>query len=352
MDIFSTYYLNGVIVQNIRPMAKLFMQFFPSVIQSDKEEIITDYTKNHRARLTPFVHPMAKGKVVEGLGYSTKSLKPAYLKDIRAHYPHKYQKRMAGENFGGTMTTEQRMKAAIAADIQDQRDMLENRLEVMAAEAVIHGTATIKGEGFDSKVEFGRSASTFVTLSGTSAWNHADMTLGKIFGHLEDLAEQMRDHSGAVPNVFVMDSKAWQHIRNVIAKVGEEKINAWLDRSNKAADFIKLNLAPTIGAIDGLNFKGTFGDFPIYTFQSAYQDPEDGKIKQIMPENTLLMISSSQLDGVRHYGAIHDVDVMRPMPFYASSWIEKNPSVRMLQLESAPLLVPYRPDSVFTVKVA
>lgn len=359
MDIYSTYYLNGVVVTGLRTMPKLFSQMFTETILSDKEEIAFDEATTVRPRLTPFVHPMAKGRVVEGLGYQTRSLKPAYVKDIRAHYPHKYQKRMAGEDFGGTMTTDQRMRAALAADVQDQLDMLNNRFEAMAAEAVIYGTQTIKGEGFDSLVDFGRDPATKIALSGADKWDTLPATptkeqcvafLDKVFGQLEAWAEMMRDNVSATPSFILMDSKAWGHIRRALSFV--DASGTLLDKSNKGYDRISVDLTPSMAGEMGLNAKGTFGDFPIFTFQSEYMDPETGQMKRLMPDNTVLLIARSMLMGVRHFGAILDIDVLRPLPYWSDSWTEKNPSVRMLQLQSAPLMVPYRPNAVLTVTVA
>jgi len=199
MDLFSTYTLNRVVVPRLRTMPKLFLTMFPSVIQSDKDEILYDVTKAIRPGATPFVHPMAKGRVIEGAGYSTKSLKPAYVKDIRVHTPHQNLKRLAGEQLGGTLTQEQRMLARVASDVQDQMDRLQNRFEVMAAEAVIFGTQTIKGEGFDELVDFGKSAASKTVLAGANKWNDPDITIDKMFGQLEVLAEDMRNRIGAAP---------------------------------------------------------------------------------------------------------------------------------------------------------
>jgi len=47
-----------------------------------------------------------------------------------------------------------------------------------------------------------------------------------------------------------------------------------------------------------------------------------------------------------------DVDVLVARERYSQSWVERNPSRRMLMLESAPLLVPYRPNSSKKITVA
>ncbi len=358
MDLYSTYTLNGVVVPALRTMPKLFLTLFPSVVQSDKEEVLVDYEKTTRPRITPFVHPMAKGKVIEGVGYNTRSLKPAYLKDIRSHYPHKALKRRAGEPLGGTLTVEQRMLANLINDQQDQMNMFQNRLEVMAAEAVIHGRATISGEGFGTGVDavlvdFGRSASTKVALSGTSKWSDANITIDQIFAQLEDWVEAYRDMHGLVPDFFVMDPKAWQLLR---AKLTADAGKKYLDTTMKGYERISVDLTPSTAGQMGLQAKGSFGDIPIFTFQSEYQDPDTAVMKKIMPDYTVLLINRSHLEGVRHFGAIQSIDendnmVLNAMEYFSSSWTERNPAQRLIQLESAPLIVPYRPNAVWTYTV-
>ena len=126
---------------------------------------------------------------------------------------------------------------------------------------------------------------------------------------------------------------------------------------NRGYDRVSVDLTPNMAGQLGLQAKGSVGDVPIFTFQSEYVDPETGARTKIMPDNTVLMISRSKVHGVRHFGAIQSMDenenfVLNPMEYFASSWTERNPTMRMLQLESAPLMVPYYPDAVQTITVA
>lgn len=357
MDLYSTYTLNRVIVPSLRTMPKLFLTLFPEMVQSDKQEILYDVTKTKRQGVTPFVHPMARGKVIEGAGYSTKSLQPAYVKDIRVHTPHQNLKRRAGEPLGGNLTPQQRMLAALAADAQDQMDILNNRFEVMAAEAVIYGRQTIKGEGFDALVDFQKSAASKTILSGAAKWDDANITIDTMFGQLEDTAEDMRDRIGQTPDYVVMDPKAWKLMRAKL--LASDKGGAkYLDKQNRGYDRVSVDLTPSLAGQMGLQAKGSFGDIPIFTFQSEYVDPETGTVKKTMPDNTVLMICRDKFQGVRHFGAIQSINpqteefVLNAMEYFASSWTEKNPASRQLQLESAPLMVGYYPDAVQTITVA
>ena len=101
----------------------------------------------------------------------------------------------------------------------------------------------------------------------------------------------------------------------------------------------------------GAQYKGTYGNFPIYVYTGSYIDPADNTVKKYMPDYTVVL-AGSQLQGVRHFGAIMDVDVLVSREMYAKSWTEQNPSRRWLMMESAPLLVPYNPNSAKKITVA
>lgn len=355
-DIYSTYALNRVVVPALRPMPKFFTSMFPETVLSDKEEIYVDYAKSGYPRVTPFVHPLAKARTVDSIGYATKVLRPAYLKDLRCHYPHKYQKRLAGEMLGGEMTMEQRMIAALTSDMQDQLDMLSNRLEVMAAEAVIHGTQTVRGEGFSDLVDFQRDPSTKIVLSGADAWDlpasptkdEALAFIAKVTTQLEGWAETQRDAIGSTPDIVLMDRKAWDILRRAMASCHGDN---WLDTENRGYERISTDLTPSMANEIGLSAKGTYGDFSIFTYQCEYQDPETNALARVVPDYSVIMISRSALMGVRHFGAIQDLENLRPAQYFSKSWIEEDPSTRMLLMQSAPLMVPYRPNAVLTIKV-
>jgi hypothetical protein len=96
---------------------------------------------------------------------------------------------------------------------------------------------------------------------------------------------------------------------------------------------------------------GRMGDYAIYTYSGTYTDPEDGQVKQILPANTVL-VGSSGVDGVRHFGAIRDLDAgIQARQYFVKSWVVPDPSRRFLLMQSAPLLVPYRPNALLSATV-
>lgn len=341
MDLYSTAALSGVIYR-LRPLPTFFLDtFFPQVQVSDKEEIYFDYVEE-KPRITPFVHPMRAGKLIENVGYTTKSFKPAYVKDKRVHVPTKAIKRRPGEALLGSLSPEQRLAAVLADDLAEQKKMLHRRFELMAAEAIIYGTQTVKGDGIDMLVDFQRDASLTVTLAGTAKWD--DSTNQDRGQQIEDWDQLLLDTAGVNAEFIIMDRKAWKLLKN------DPTFKARLTQPNVAVQ-PKVEALP-MKAVEGVSFKGWYGEFPVYVYSHTYIDAYDGLTKNAMPDNTVIM-ASTKVDGVRHFGAIQDLDAgLQPLEYFVKSWTEHEPSQRILLAQSAPLMVPYRPNATLRVKVA
>jgi len=57
-------------------------------------------------------------------------------------------------------------------------------------------------------------------------------------------------------------------------------------------------------------------------------------------------MGSRQIEGYRAFGAIRDEAAgFQAVPYYVKSWLEEDPAVRFIMMQSAPLVVPYRVDA-------
>ena len=120
MDIYDTAVLNRTVRLLTPPPPSFFLSLFPEVLEHKTEEVYFDLATD-KPRISPFVHPLLPGKLVESAGYKTKSVKPAYVKDKRVHNPNKGLKRRAGEPIGGNLTPAQRLQALLVQDLVDQQ---------------------------------------------------------------------------------------------------------------------------------------------------------------------------------------------------------------------------------------
>jgi hypothetical protein len=339
LNIFTTAFLNGVVDSLLRPPSFLLDLFFPLVVNSEQEEIKFDVEDGKR-RIAPFVHPLKEGKLVEDLGYQTKTFTPAYIKDKRVFDPSKALKRRAGERIGGEMSNIDRARANVAVALDDQLEMLTRRLEVMAAEVLRTGKSTITGEGYPSVVvDFGRAVGHTVTLGAGSKWGDAGV---KPLDNLEDWALTVAQASGATVTDVVFTVGAWRKFR--------ENADA-----QKAID-IQLgqlaNFQIPIASVEGLEFKGTIGGKRLWVYTGWYVDPQTGNEVAIIQDGWVILVAANGLLGTRHFGAIRDEEAgFQAREFFSKSWITPDPAIRYLLMQSAPLIVPYRPNASMAVQV-
>ena len=200
-------------VQNLKlPSQFLVDTFFPNIIEYTTAEVAIDVDTGKR-RLAPFVSPLVAGKPVEARKYYTNTFAPAYVKDKRPLDPMRPVKRAMGERIGGNLTPQEREAANLAFEIEDQVQMIQRRLEWMAASALKSGTVTITGEGYPTTVvNFNRDAALTITLTSTAVWNTANVVTNKTASpsqNLDTWATLVLQKSGAVVTDVLFTNGAW-----------------------------------------------------------------------------------------------------------------------------------------------
>lgn len=337
-DLFTTSTLKAI-VQDLRvPALGLAAKYFPTVSQDDTEEIHFDVDNKPR-RMAPFVSPLVAGQVVTSRGYQTSTFKPAYVKDKRVFAPNRALKRVMGERIGGgDMSPAERMETLVAMDLQDQIEMIERRLEWMAAQALHSGAVTVAGDQYPSTVvNFGRHADLTKTLTSGARWGE---TGTKPLDDLQDWSDAMVKHSGVALTEVTMTIDAWKIFR------ADADVKSRLDRfrgnSTMQADAHQR---------EGQVFQGMVDQFAIYTYSGWGINPANNTETAHLPAHTVLGCGGNMVEGVRHFGAILDHDALTAEAYFAKSWLEQDPSIRYLLMQSAPLLVPYRVNATFRATV-
>lgn len=341
MDLFTTNFLVGVVEDlRARPApVSLLSLFFPAMITETSEEIHFD-TEDKPRRLAPFVSPLSQGKVVEQLGFATKTFKPAYVKDKRVFDANRPLKRMMGEQLTGTMSPDQRIQAHLVAALADQLAMLRRRKEVMASEVLRTGSCVIAGDEYPSvTVNFGRAGALTKTLTGGAAeWDDAGIDP---ITNIEDWALEVLQLSGAAPTDVVFSIGAWRLFKMDSTGAIRPQFTAAVDIM-RARDQSSIDIGPRPGT--GCVFRGTLGNLRLWTYSDWYVDSA-GVEQPIMPANSLIMGSAS-LEGTQCHGAIRDEEAgFQATEFWPKSWLQQDPSVRYLLAQSAPLVVPFRPNA-------
>lgn len=338
-SIYSTHALMATVRSLKRPKTFLLDNWFKTIQTEESEEIHFDVQVGNR-KIAPFVAPQNKAQVIERDGYRTDTFKTAYVKPLTALRPKDTLKRAMGEQIGGIeLTLQQRRALAVAETLMDHTDRITRVLEIMAASALRTGTVTVSGEGFETQnVNFGRDSDLTIVLEGSDKWNTSTATP---LDDIDEAVEKVHEIEGAEIDSIVMDPFAWRAFRK------DAKVLEALD-NRRAAGISPVELG-TISLAKGAKYVGSIGSLSFYVYSEYYEDV-DGETKPLLPAGTVIGVSSD-LGGVRAFGAIQDEEALIATEFYPTSWVEKNPSARFIMTQSAPLVVPTRPNATFSMSV-
>lgn len=342
MDIFSTHVLNRVVKHLDRPASFLLDTFFPSIQTEDSEEIHFDIDKS-KPRLVPFVSPLVQGKVVDAEGFETRSFKPAYVKDKRRFDPNAPLKRLIGETIGGSLKPMDRREAALNKALTNQVENLTRREEVMAAEALRTGKITVTGEDYPTQIiDFQRDGNLTQVLTGAGRWGESGVNP---LNDIEDWAGLVQMKSGAAARKVIMDPLAWRVFKS------NDKVEKLLDLRRGTSNTLDVDIYARGQGNDKARYAGSIGDFDFWVYNDSYVD-DDGQPQNMLPPYTVLIASQGMLEGTRCYGVIQDEKAnYRASRYFTKSWLEEDPAVRWLLMQSAPLIVPYRPNATFCATV-
>jgi hypothetical protein len=327
---YGTRELLGV-VETLQPIHTYWLDLcFPQTMTFESEEIFFDAVDRGK-RMAPFVSPLVGGKPMVQEGYTTKSFKPAYVKPKDIVDPMRAIKRRAGEMFNGELSLQQRFDAAVADVLKTQMDGHKLRQEWMAAQAVINGSVVVAGEAYPSQtVDFGRAAGQTITLGAGVRWSDAV----DVLVNLQTWAMLMLRAGSPGPFRVTMGADA------LTSFLGQQEVKDQLNTQVRGTA-ASLNTVPVV--YDGAYSVGTIGQYEIWGYNDRYQD-ETGAWVDILGAKEIVMTSQA-IAGVRCFGAIRDVGAMRATEMYPKMWEEQDPSAMMMMTQSAPLMVPTRPNA-------
>ena len=343
-DIFDTNVLVGV-VRNLKlPSTWLLDKFFPRIVESDTEFVSIDVEIGKR-RMAPFVSPLVRGQTVEARRVQTNTFRPAYIKDRRTPDLKRPIRRAIGERIGGAISAQQRMEQNLVYELEDQVQMIQRRLEWMAAQSLQNGTVTIVGEGFPSTlVDFGRDSALTVTLTSTAVWSATNITNATATpaDNITDWVVLVLQKSGAEVTDVVFTPKAWK----LFKRDQSVKDAVWFPRSGDAE--VKFSAQGRRGAVP----LGQWDSLTLWLYNDWYVDPADNTEKPQLVDGTILL-GSPDIEGVRAFGVIEDPDfAYGPLAYAPKTWVEKDPAQRIMLMQSAPLVFPSRPNASMAIKVA
>jgi hypothetical protein len=338
--IYDTNALIQVIPNLKRPQKFLLDTFFPNLVTSDTEFVSIDVDVGLR-RMAPFVSPLVEGKLVEQRRYQTNIFKPAYIKDKRAPDLRKPIRRMIGERIGGELSGAERMAANIEAEMTDQIDLIDRRLEWMAASALNAGAVTITGEGFPTVVvDFGRDAALTIALAGANQWGQAGVLPSQ---SIENWGHIMLKKSGGVATDLVFTTTPWEFfLQDSVVKQ-----TIWYPANGGPGNAIQIGAQIQRGA----QFKGRWGQYNLWVYNDWYIDPVTNVETPMLADGTVIM-SGSDLMGTRAFGQILDPAFnYESLPYAPKTWVENDPAQRIILMQSSPIVIPSRVNASLSATV-
>lgn len=337
-DILDTVELVGVI-ETFEPPSNYWLDLaFPNVHYSDSEAILFDVVDKAR-RLAPFVAPNVQGQPMLSRREEIRSFKPAYLKPKDALDPRRNFRRRPGESIGGSLTPAERNDAIVADTLQEQREMIERRLEWMACEAVVKGQVTVVGENYPAvTVGFGRRPQNTKTLTGGAQWSNP--TTAKPIDDIRSWSSEMLRTSGRRLSRITMSPGAAQ------AFVATDQFKYIVE--TRRGSMTSAEVANVTGEV-AYKLMDLEGGVSVWVYNDLYED-NDG-IDQPFLEDGWIVLTGA-VEGVRAFGAIMDDEAdWQPMMLFPKMWSQKDPSGVFVMTQSAPLMIPGRPNATMSVKV-
>lgn len=334
----------GKVVERM-PAVKTFFcsTFFKTVNTFTTKSIDVDFKKGNR-RIAPFVHRKIGGKTIPNSGYQTKTYTPPLVAPNKITTIDDLLSRSFGESMYNTKTPAERAVEKLAHDFSELEEMITRREELMCAQAIFTGTIPIIGEGLNEIIDF-QFTNYESKVTASNKWK-----TDKI-GYIRACKKQVQKTGFVNCNVCIMAD-------NVVADfLNDEKVQKLFDVKGYDLAVIQPKELP-----NGTTYIGSLRceGIDIYTYNEWFLDdftvPEKPEEKPLVPDGTFALLSTSANFSM-NYSAVTVLDsetenfVTVEGARIPTSWIERNPDRRFLQLNSNPLPIPHEVDSWFVAQV-
>jgi len=340
INIFETRAMAAAMRQEKKSGRFLLDTLFSRVETHDTETIDIDIIKGKR-RMAPFQTPRVEGKLVEKLGFTTNSYKPAYVKPKKVlEASDIVDNRNTGQNVYAMQTPQERAGLKLAEELNELEEMISRREEWMCAQQLVNGYVDVVGDGVNYRIDLSLDANHKVVLAGTDIWTDAAATPN------DDLAVWARlisKDAGVSANTLVGNSLT---------------IGTYLKHSTVKDSLntrrIDLGLIKPEDLGDGVSYFGQIAVdgkvLDVYSYDEWYVDEADSE--QSMIPDGQVVLTSTKADFRRHYGAIKDKKAgYVAMPRFPKTWEQEDPSMEFLMVQSAPLPAAHQIDAIVTAKV-
>jgi Phage major capsid protein E len=328
-----------------KPPVRTFLMdtFFKNTVQSYTEKVDIDIIKGKR-RVACYVSPVKEGHVVKRDGYSTNTYTAPYIKEKIPAKAGLAFKRLAGETLYSGVSPMERINKIIADELSELDDMITRAEEIQAAQGLFTGHVIVKDENGIQKddIDFQLDGTHNLTLSGSNLWSATDFKKNALLAQFRTWRKLLIRDSGIAPTDIVLGTDT------------ADKFIAVLDPDDETSGISSVRVDR--GQINpqnlpgGVTYWGFFAELgcDIWSYDEYYLS--GSSTVAMVPEKKVWMGSrNARFD--KNYGVIQDLDSMVPVARFPKSWDEKDPSIRWLMLQSAPLMAPHQVDSFLVAQV-
>lgn len=345
MDLFELRTMLAAVERMPRPRRFLTATFFGAQpIVATTEHIDIDIIKGNR-RMAPFVLPNRPGTVVGRTGSTLRSYRPAYVKPKLETRAGHLMVRQPSEHIYSARTPLDRAGEQLGRDMQDLDDRISRREEWMIARALTTGQVPIIGDGINDLIDYQMDAENLVTESTLWTAEGADP-----IADLRKYKRRATKKSGRTANACVMSEEAAD------AFLDNAKVREKLNTRRVDLGMIRPEQLP-----DGVTYLGYLNDpgLDLYAYDEWFtpdgeEDDSGLEDEPMIPVGGLIVGPTTSRNSML-YGAIQDVEAIEGGLFdvdrYPKSWTEKDPGVRWLMMQSAPIPGFHEPDAFVYAKV-
>lgn len=321
------------------PPLRTFLRdtFFKTTQTFLTKTVDIDIRKGSR-RVAVYVSPTDPGHISERNGYETKSYTPPYVKEKRGIEPADllFFRNFNSNIYAGT-NPRQKLAEMIAKDLREMDEMITRLEEVQCKQAL-----------FDGEIIFrDNSQSLVLPVSAghriTSMTHYWDETTGTPIDDLKAWRTTIVRDSGVVPNIILMGTDAaTAFVNNPQLAPNTGRISSIaIDRGE-----IKPELMP-----NGVTYIGHLRDVncDIYSYDEVYEDANGVQQPFVPVDKVFFGSTNARMD--RLYGVIQDLQGLAAVTRFPKSWEQEDPSMRFLELQSSPLMIPHEIDSYVVATV-
>lgn len=340
----NTYQLINSI-KKMYPVVQFFKdRYFPDGRCFYSEEVIIEMKKGNR-QVAPFVVPVVNGIAMKSQKYSGYKYKPALIAPKAVITADDLKKKAFGEDPNSNRSAADRQNEVQAEKMDDLRQSIMRRHELMGAEILTTGKVVMKQyakpEDFGTK-NFVLEELTFYEdkfeneFVLKTAW--ATMSVYERIKAFFDMARILRDRGVKATDVVLGANVA-------VDLFGDEEFLEYFNK--KSVDFgtIKPEELPEGVVYNGrINIMGVMLDF--FTYDEKYEDL-DGDLKELIPPDTIIMTVPGL--GETTYGSVDFITKEGSVESYAAPIVpriiadELNNTITVIE-QSRPVTYPKDPE--------